>query len=201
MGKRIKSGKSKRVAKKKSSSISKNIKLKAGNATQRKTGTVISKAGNVVRRSGAVQKSSGNIRSRHGTVAVMITGENIKRHGIRRKAVINEDWKSKIPADQLNLPIGYSSTGTLITLNKYQPTTRVARTLETMPFEKQQRLVIARIKANESYPTRFMVGVGKVDKEKALQEVEQNTPAGKFIMESERRVIARMRSIVENKEI
>jgi hypothetical protein len=102
-----------------------------------------------------------------------------------------------VPEDQWKLPIGYSENGNPITLLEYQEKPNVVASLESLSSKSKKILVAERIRLNKSYPTRFMVGVGLVDKKVALEEVQKESSAGKFIIESEQKVINRMKTLVQ----
>jgi hypothetical protein len=106
-----------------------------------------------------------------------------------------------IPEDQWELPVGYSINGKLVTLAEYGARPNGVATLASLSSKEKRKLIIARIKLQRSYPTRFMLGVGKVDKETAIKEIERDSPAGKFILESEQKVISMLKAEVQKAEV
>jgi len=103
---------------------------------------------------------------------------------------------SSIPKDQWNLPAGFKPDGSFATLAEVVSKPIATFSLEAIPTGDKKQLIVERIRRQHSYPTRFMLGVGEVDKERAITEVEADTPAGKFIEESEQKIIQLMQEQV-----
>lgn len=143
----------------------------------------------------------------------ILEGENpIRRSGIRNygranvyavqptQIIVYQEKPNNIPQDQWELPISIGTNGKYVTLAQYSSKPYEASTLESLSGEQVKALVIERIKKQPSYPTRLMLGVGEVNREKAIQEIIANSSAGKFIIESEQRVIKMMKSELEKTE-
>ena len=94
-----------------------------------------------------------------------------------------------IPQQQWDLPAGLKPDGTFATLAEVLTDPIPTLSLETLSEEQKQNLVLERIRRQENYPTRYMLGVGEVNRERAIAEVQAKTPAGKFIQESEQKLI------------
>jgi len=99
-----------------------------------------------------------------------------------------------IPNDQWNLPAGYKADG-----RHFATLAEVAspgvRTLSLGELSEQQRrnLVAKRIEAQPKFELA-MLGVGVVDKERAVAEVRAGTTIGRNLEEIEQRVINHMLS-------
>lgn len=105
----------------------------------------------------------------------------------------------KIPSDQWDLPIGYKSDGTLITLNDYNSldihtiTEQVEK--KNLRSEEKKQLVLNRIKSVKNYGS-FSFNDVRVDREKAIMEVQTNSPLGDYIIEIEMETINAMLEVL-----
>lgn len=100
---------------------------------------------------------------------------------------------SNVPEEQWDLPIGFKDDGTPMSLREFKNIERDHMHLAAITFDDLQNLVTMRIKAQDKYPSIMMLGKGKVDKERALQEIRENSDVGEYIVELERRVIEMMK--------
>ena len=98
-----------------------------------------------------------------------------------------------VPVDQWELPAGYKADGTFASLAQVISDHIPTSSLETLSAQDKKKLVVQRIKLQDNYPTRYMLGVGEVNKDRAISEVQAGTSAGKFIQESEQKVIMMMK--------
>jgi hypothetical protein len=93
--------------------------------------------------------------------------------------------------DQLSLPAGFSPDGDrMVSLRDV-----ISPKIATIDFpqlspEKKAELTIARLEQQPDFKLG-MVGIGVVDKDRAILEVKKQTPAGKTLVEIEQRTIAR----------
>ena len=98
----------------------------------------------------------------------------------------------KIPDDQWDLPIGYKSDGTPITLSGYQGLDiyTIAEQFDgkNLKSEEKKQLVLNRIKNVENYGS-FSFNNVRVDRETAIKEVQADTPLGDYIIEIEMETI------------
>jgi hypothetical protein len=98
-----------------------------------------------------------------------------------------------ISIEQWELPAGYKPDGSFASLAEVMSDPVPTFSLESLTGQDKKKLVIERIKLQPDYPTRYMLGVGEVNKERAITEVDAGTQAGKFIQESEQMVIQLMK--------
>ncbi|MFM9947381.1 MAG: hypothetical protein ACKV1O_05535 [Saprospiraceae bacterium] len=98
----------------------------------------------------------------------------------------------KIPNDQWDLPIGYMSDGTPITLSGYQGFDISSKAEQfdekNLKLEEKKQLVLNRIKSVENYGS-FSFNNVRVDRETAINEVQADTPLGDYIIEIEMETI------------
>ena len=131
--------------------------------------------------------------SRRGKRKAITNSAKNKEEYIRPVSPIKFRVRNKrpddIPEDQWNLPIGLKANGQYSTLADIASAQPVTYSLASLSGEDKRKLIIKRIEETTNYPVRQMLGVGTVDKQKAIEEVRANTPAGKFIAEAEQRLI------------
>lgn len=116
----------------------------------------------------------------------------LKASGGRRK-VSKTAPSSKpvpVPENQLNLPAGFSADRSrMVTLREVldpkQPTTL---SLAELSPEELSEIVVKRIEAQPKFELS-MVGVGRLDKERAIAEIRAHTKAGRILTEIEQRVL------------
>ena len=95
----------------------------------------------------------------------------------------------KIPQEQWNLPVGYSTDGgKLVTLNEAVREKTPHLAIPSLSDEQRANLVAARIEAQPKFKLA-MIGAGIVDKERAINEVRARSRVGRTLMEIEQRVI------------
>jgi hypothetical protein len=96
---------------------------------------------------------------------------------------------ANIPQKQWELPAGYRQDGSLASLAEVVSIKVPTLSLSSLSTKDKKNLVLERIKLQDDYPTRHMLGVGEVDKTRAIAEIEAGTAAGKSIEESEQILI------------
>jgi|GEM_PF-948905 len=96
---------------------------------------------------------------------------------------------SNIPESQWALPAGFHPDGSFATLAEVVSDPIPTLSLESLSGQDKTKLILERIKLQEDFPTRYMLGVGEVSKERAIVEVEAGSPAGKAIQETEQKKI------------
>jgi hypothetical protein len=104
-----------------------------------------------------------------------------------------------IPQIQWDLPAGFKPDGSFATLGEVITPPVATLTMEHCSDVDNKTLVLERIK-RQDYPTRHMLGYGEITKERALAEVNADTPVGKYIQETEQRLIEMLRNIALNKK-
>lgn len=101
----------------------------------------------------------------------------------RPKTISEEQWK---------LPAGFTQDGKMASLAEVLSDPIPTFSLESLSAKQKKDLIIERIKKQQDYPSRYMLGIGEVNKDRAIVEVEAGSSAGKFIQESEQMVIQLM---------
>lgn len=96
---------------------------------------------------------------------------------------------ANIPESQWELPAGFRPDGSFATLAEVVSDPVPTLSLESLSSLDKTKLIIERIKLQEDYPTRYMLGVGEVSRERAIVEIEAGSPAGKAIQETEQKKI------------
>src|SRR5688572_14434846 len=99
--------------------------------------------------------------------------------------------KTMVSAEQWKLPVGISETGELISLKEAVRQEKAALSFGQLSPADQAKLVVARIEKQPKFELA-MVGAGVVDKERAVKEVNAQTPVGRTLIEIEQRTIARV---------
>jgi hypothetical protein len=105
-----------------------------------------------------------------------------KKPPSKRLSVAVEQWK---------LPVACDAGGAFVTLEEAAKTKVAALAFTELSPDLQAELVAKRIDMQPKFDVA-MVGLGFVDKQRAVQEVRARTPAGKTLIEIEQRMIARM---------
>jgi hypothetical protein len=96
---------------------------------------------------------------------------------------------TKIPAEQLDLPVGFDPVGKLVTLREaMKPEHASVVSMASLSPEKRAELTVKRIEAQPKFELG-MVGAGIVDKKRAIEEVNAQSDVGRVLMEIEQRVI------------
>ena len=107
-----------------------------------------------------------------------------KRASSRKKAA-----KTKIPNDQMDLPVSFDPDGQPVTLREAMKEGHGAvLTFASLSPEKRAELTVKRIEAQPKFELAMVDG-GFVDKDRAIKEVTAQTDVGKALMEIEQRVI------------
>lgn len=97
--------------------------------------------------------------------------------------------KAKIPDEQWDMPAGYSADGTRpVSLREVLSSDIPTMDLAQLSPDQLAELVAERIKRQPKFEVS-MVGAGKVDKERAINEVKGRTDVGKVLVEVEQRLI------------
>ena len=97
-----------------------------------------------------------------------------------------------ISKEQWILPAGFTQDGKIASLAEVLSDPIPTFSLESLSAKQKKDFIIERIKKQPDYPSRYMLGIGEVNKDRAIVEVEAGSPAGKFIQESEQMVIQLM---------
>ena len=99
---------------------------------------------------------------------------------------------SRVPVDQYDLPVGFTPEGSMVTLRQVTATSAEAssRTLSPAQLSLDQvaALTVKRIEMQPKFEIGA-IGVGTIDKSRAIAEVKARTPIGRSLMEIETRVI------------
>jgi len=96
---------------------------------------------------------------------------------------------TKIPAEQMDLPVTFDPTGGLVTLRQFMaPQHGPVLSLTSLSPEKRAELTVKRIEAQPTFEVA-MVGGGVVDKARAIEEVKAQTDIGRVLTEIEQRLI------------
>src|SRR5512146_2925665 len=94
-----------------------------------------------------------------------------------------------IPGDQLDLPASYDAEGKrLVPLRDVLSPSVPTMSLTKLSPEQRAAVVVARIKAQPKFEIA-MIGAGKIDKERAIAEVQNQTRVGRVLMEIEQRLL------------
>ena len=105
----------------------------------------------------------------------------------------NKGWM--IPEEQWEMPISITPDGHWVTLREFaeqKMVTLSSRSLaEQLAPEQQAELVKERIAHRPDFKVA-MIGIGLVNQERAMQEVGEQTPAGRTLINIELRTIARV---------
>ncbi|MCP2727477.1 hypothetical protein [Limnofasciculus baicalensis] len=99
---------------------------------------------------------------------------------------------SKAFNKQLNLPISFTSSGEMVTLRefiKHKNDSPVP--LSSLTYTQKAQITAERIR-QEPEVKLAMVGAGVIDKERAIAEVESQTPVGQALIEAEQYVIQKL---------
>ena len=102
-----------------------------------------------------------------------------------------------VSEEQWDLPVSIDRSGRLISLREFTKTKTAtlssgSRSLtEDLTLEQQAKLVEKRLTHRPDFKVA-MVGIGIVDKERAIQEVRKQTSAGRTLIAIELRTIARV---------
>ena len=102
-----------------------------------------------------------------------------------------EPENGKVPEKQWDLPAAIDPHGSLISLREVTNTPGAVLSFASLTGEQQAELVAARIAMQEKFEVS-MIGVGKVDKERAIEEVRARSPIGLALIEIESRLMRRM---------
>ena len=102
-----------------------------------------------------------------------------------------------ISVEQWSLPASFKPDGTFATLKEVVDTEVDTSSLEAITTSARKDLVIERLRQQPNYPTKYMLGAGIVDRERAIAEVEAGTDVGNLIQETEQRVIQYLQEIAK----
>ena len=117
----------------------------------------------------------------------------------KRKASRAKPAVSKIPAEQLELPVTFDAAGKPVTLREaIAPGYGSVLAFASLSPEKRAELTIKRIEAQPTFEMAMIDG-GIVDKSKAIQEVSSQTDIGKTLVEIEQRVINNLLEVAASK--
>ena len=159
---------------------------------------------NVIKASKSTSNQKGKAKQKKGRFLAKLT-KTVGKESVfdlpQTLAVLYTEKPTNIPQDHWELPISIKANGKFATLADYGSKPNAVSTLESLSGEQIKELIVERIKRQPSYPTRLMLGFGEVNREKAIQEVIANSSAGKFIIESEQRVIKMMKSEFEEAKV
>ena len=100
---------------------------------------------------------------------------------------------ASIPVEQWELPAGFKEDGSFASLAEVVADPIPTWTLEDSAPDDKKNLILKRLKLQNDYPPKYVLGIGLVDRDRAISEVDADTPAGIAIQESEQRVIQTMR--------
>jgi hypothetical protein len=89
-----------------------------------------------------------------------------------------------IPLEQRQLVAGFRRDGSAMLSVPESD----AKNLSDLSEDEQASLTAERIRAQKKYSIE-LVGLGKLDKERAIAEVQNRTPAGRVLMDIERRTV------------
>jgi len=111
----------------------------------------------------------------------------------RRKA-----HETKIPQEQMDLPVTFDTAGNMVTLREVMtPGHGSVLSLSSLTPEKRAELTVKRIEAQPEFEVA-MIGGGIVDKTRAVEEVKAQTDIGKVLTEIEQRVIQNLLETVDH---
>ena len=85
------------------------------------------------------------------------------------------------------MPAGFDEAGKMVSLRQASALTQCGM-LAATDEDKKRQLVVARISRQPKFKLG-MVGVGLLDKKRAIGEVQMGTAAGKTLVEIEQRVV------------
>lgn len=104
-----------------------------------------------------------------------------------------------VSAVQWELPVALSADNGLLSLREVATSHSrdKLRPFETLEPAQQRHLTIARLQGQPNYPTMVMLGMGHVNRERAIALVEEDTIAGQQIIACERQVITHMLHVVK----
>lgn len=106
---------------------------------------------------------------------------------------------TKIPTEQLDMPVSFDPAGNLVTLREVMEPGHVSvQSLATLSPEKRAELTVKRIEAQPDFEVA-MVGGGIVDRERAIQEVKAHSEIGRVLTEIEERVVQNLLDEVADK--
>ena len=96
-----------------------------------------------------------------------------------------------IPEEQWTLPVSYYTDGGMVTLRDYVHPTRPVLTPAQLADQQRAEVTAERISRKAKFAVG-MLGVGILDKARALIEVRARTTPGKVLIEIEFRLIQNM---------
>ena len=100
-----------------------------------------------------------------------------------------------VPEKQWEMPVSITPNGRWITLREFTEKKMVTLSSESLPEQlapgQEAELVEKRIAYRPDFKVA-MIGIGIVDQERAMQEVREQTPAGRTLINIELRTIARV---------
>jgi heptaprenylglyceryl phosphate synthase len=108
---------------------------------------------------------------------------------VKKSTAHGKTQRTKIPAEQMDLPVTFDAAGNLVTLRQVmKPGHGSVLSLASLSPERRAELTVKRIEAQSTFEVA-MVGGGIVDKERALEEVKAQTDIGRVLTEIEQRVV------------
>ncbi len=107
----------------------------------------------------------------------------------KKSATRGPAHRTRIPAEQMDLPVTFDAAGHVVTLRQVQQADRGAvLSPASLSPAKRAELTVKRIEAQPKFEVAMVDG-GLVGKERAIAEVKAQTEIGKVLMEIEQRVI------------
>jgi hypothetical protein len=98
----------------------------------------------------------------------------------------------KALAKQLDLPISFTPSGEMVTLREFVKNKEAPYlSLSSLTYTQRAKITAERIR-REPEVKLAMVGAGVIDKERAIAEVEAETPVGQALIEAEQYVIRKL---------
>jgi hypothetical protein len=110
----------------------------------------------------------------------------------------SEPAKTRIPKDQMDLPVTFDCAGKPLTLRQMMNGQAPAASLAELTADKKAELTATRIEAQPKFEIAI-IGGGVVSKDRAVEEVKAQTDIGKSLIEIEERVIRSLLAAVEGR--
>lgn len=111
--------------------------------------------------------------------------------------------RNKIPKDQWNLVIGIDENGDEITLEDYDSNQKegiIPFQVDSIPEAAKKKLALNRLENVKNYGVFRLPGVGKVDREKAIELIKEDSEHAKYLIQLELKTIDLMVQRLKSKE-
>lgn len=98
----------------------------------------------------------------------------------------------KALAQQLDLPVSFTPSGEMVTLREFVKNKEAPYlSLSSLTYSQRAKITAERLRRKPEVPLA-MVGAGVIGKERAIDEVEAETPIGQDLIEAEQNAIRKL---------